>query len=107
MLEQLPCRLNDLILGVCPFHDDNNPSMSVSEEKQIYKCFSCGASGNVFNFIISGAFKLLCAAFPRFDIPKLENYKTENFYSGTEDFIDEPAENAKWKWRTGPSPEAG
>ena len=38
--------------GVCPFHDDNNPSMSVSEEKQIYKCFSCGASGNVFNFVM-------------------------------------------------------
>ena len=37
--------------GVCPFHDDNNPSMSVSEDKQIYKCFSCGASGNVFNFV--------------------------------------------------------
>ena len=38
--------------GVCPFHDDNNPSMSVSSEKQIYKCFSCGASGNVFNFVM-------------------------------------------------------
>ncbi len=38
--------------GICPFHDDNNPSMSVSEEKQIYKCFSCGASGNVFNFVM-------------------------------------------------------
>lgn len=38
--------------GVCPFHDDNNPSMSVSYDKQIYKCFSCGASGNVFNFIM-------------------------------------------------------
>ena len=38
--------------GVCPFHDDSNPSMSVSSEKQIYKCFSCGASGNVFNFIM-------------------------------------------------------
>ena len=25
--------------GICPFHDDNNPSMSVSEDKQIYKCF--------------------------------------------------------------------
>ncbi len=37
--------------GVCPFHDDTNPSMSVSEEKQIYKCFSCGASGNVFTFV--------------------------------------------------------
>lgn len=38
--------------GVCPFHDDNNPSMSVSREKQIYRCFSCGASGNVFNFVM-------------------------------------------------------
>ena len=38
--------------GVCPFHDDTNPSMSVSREKQIYRCFSCGASGNVFNFIM-------------------------------------------------------
>lgn len=38
--------------GVCPFHDDNNPSMSVSYDKQIYKCFSCGASGNVFNFVM-------------------------------------------------------
>lgn len=38
--------------GVCPFHDDNNPSMSVSKEKQIFTCFSCGASGNVFKFIM-------------------------------------------------------
>ena len=37
--------------GVCPFHDDHSPSMSVSKEKQIYTCFSCGASGNVFNFV--------------------------------------------------------
>ena len=38
-------------LGVCPFHDDHSPSMSVSSEKQIYKCFSCGATGNVFTFV--------------------------------------------------------
>ena len=37
--------------GVCPFHDDHSPSMCVSKEKQIYTCFSCGASGNVFKFI--------------------------------------------------------
>ena len=37
--------------GVCPFHQDHSPSMSVSKEKQIYKCFSCGASGNVFSFV--------------------------------------------------------
>ncbi len=38
--------------GVCPFHDDTNPSMSVSKEKQIYTCFSCGATGNVFKFVM-------------------------------------------------------
>ena len=38
--------------GVCPFHDDHSPSMSVSKDKQIYKCFSCGATGNVFNFVM-------------------------------------------------------
>ena len=38
--------------GVCPFHDDNNPSMSVSREKNIYKCFSCGATGSVFKFVM-------------------------------------------------------
>jgi len=38
-------------LCVCPFHDDHSPSMSVSQEKQMYKCFSCGAAGNVFHFV--------------------------------------------------------
>jgi len=38
--------------GVCPFHDDHSPSMSVSQEKQIYTCFSCGATGNVFKFVM-------------------------------------------------------
>lgn len=37
--------------GNCPFHDDHSPSMSVSKDKQIYTCFSCGATGNVFKFI--------------------------------------------------------
>lgn len=38
---------------VCPFHDDHSPSMSVSREKQIYSCFSCGATGNVFTFLMN------------------------------------------------------
>ena len=37
--------------AICPFHDDHDPSMSVSAEKQIYKCFVCGAGGNVFTFV--------------------------------------------------------
>ena len=38
-------------VALCPFHDDHNPSMSISEDKQIYKCFVCGAGGNVFTFV--------------------------------------------------------
>ena len=38
--------------GICPFHDDHNPSMSVSPEKGVYKCFVCGNAGNVFNFVM-------------------------------------------------------
>lgn len=38
-------------LALCPFHPDKNPSMNVSPEKQVYHCFSCGASGNVYKFV--------------------------------------------------------
>lgn len=38
-------------VGLCPFHDDRNPSMYVSPTKQIYKCFTCGAGGDVYNFV--------------------------------------------------------
>lgn len=36
---------------VCPFHDDNRPSMSISSEKQIFKCFSCNEGGNAITFV--------------------------------------------------------
>ncbi len=37
--------------GICPFHNDKNPSMSVDSERQTYTCWSCHNSGNVFNFV--------------------------------------------------------
>lgn len=39
-------------VGLCPFHNDKSPSLSVSQEKQIYKCFSCGEAGNVITFVM-------------------------------------------------------
>lgn len=38
-------------LAICPFHDDKHPSLNISREKQIYKCFSCGEGGNAITFI--------------------------------------------------------
>lgn len=38
-------------VGLCPFHNDTRPSLYVSPAKEIYKCFACGAGGNVFTFL--------------------------------------------------------
>ncbi len=38
-------------VAICPFHDDKHPSLHISREKQIYKCFSCGEGGNAITFI--------------------------------------------------------
>ena len=38
--------------GICPFHDDKHASLCVSSSKQIFTCFSCGQTGNVFKFVM-------------------------------------------------------
>ena len=37
--------------GVCPFHNDTKPSMSISDSKGVYKCFACGAAGDGIKFV--------------------------------------------------------
>ena len=39
-------------VGLCPFHDDKKPSLSVSASKQIFKCFACGAGGDAIKFLM-------------------------------------------------------
>lgn len=38
-------------VGLCPFHDDSNPSMHVSPEKRLFKCFVCGVGGSAITFV--------------------------------------------------------
>ena len=36
--------------GLCPFHDEKTPSFSINQQRQIYKCFGCGAGCGTINF---------------------------------------------------------
>lgn len=63
-------------VGVCPFHDDHSPSMTVNPTIGIYKCFACGAGGDVFKFVqehekidFNGAVEWV-ANFVGYDLPK-------------------------------------
>lgn len=72
---------------VCPFHSDHSPSMSISKDRQIYKCFSCGAGGNVFTFVknyenisfIEAVKKMAVKAGIFLDIKQTENKKITKF----------------------------
>ncbi|MBR6646875.1 MAG: DNA primase, partial [Clostridia bacterium] len=39
-------------VGLCPFHKEKTPSFHVSEDKQLFYCFGCGTSGNIFDFVM-------------------------------------------------------
>ena len=47
----LPCIDRAKFKALCPFHDDHNPSLELNPERQSFKCWSCGAGGDVFDFV--------------------------------------------------------
>ncbi len=50
--EYLPLhRSGSKFKALCPFHDDHNPSLELNPERQSFKCWSCGAGGDVFDFV--------------------------------------------------------
>ena len=82
--------LNDKYKALCPFHDDHNASLSVHPDKQIFKCFSCGESGNVITFVqkytgvsFNEALKILADRAGikiNIDTPKKVNSNLEKYY---------------------------
>ncbi len=51
--EYLPLvRSGNKFKALCPFHDDHNPSLELNSERQSYKCWSCTAGGDVFDFVM-------------------------------------------------------
>jgi len=72
-------------LGLCPFHNDSNPSMNVNPNMGIYKCFACGAGGDAIRFVMEhekmdfrSAIEFV-ANTVGFPLPKLSQIQDENY----------------------------
>lgn len=70
----------------CPFHEEKTPSFTVSENKQFYYCFGCGAHGNVIDFLMNydrmefrDAVEYL-ATQQGVDVPQVEGFKPDRSY---------------------------
>ncbi|MFU8860526.1 MAG: DNA primase [Cyclonatronaceae bacterium] len=83
-------RSGNSFTGLCPFHNEKTPSFHVNPQLRIYKCFGCGAGGDVFNFVmdIEGigfveAMKWLADRF-NVTIPEMESGESDAGYQLTE-----------------------
>ena len=70
-------------VGICPFHDDSKPSMTVSPAKQFYYCFSCGAGGNSIKFLME--FTRANFSDVVLSLAKKNNINIENFEGSQEE----------------------
>jgi DNA primase len=76
--------------GLCPFHNEKSPSFHVNPQLKIYKCFGCGAGGDVFNFVMDiegiGFVEAMKSLADRFNvtIPEMESDESEAGYQLTE-----------------------
>jgi len=86
-------------LGICPFHSDSHPSMNVNVNMGIYKCFACGAGGDVFKFVMEHEkmdFRSAIEFTARtvgFILPKLSQVPDENYEE--KDLVRKVSEFAK------------
>lgn len=97
--------------ALCPFHKEKTPSFMVSRERGIYKCFGCGASGNVFTFVMETqkvgfveALKTLASGVgmkvPAQHGSRGEERKFERLYEAME-FATQQAEDCLWNTKRG------
>ncbi len=79
-----------LLFGICPFHNENSPSFSVTPDKQIFYCFGCGVSGNVYSFIMQ---------IENFSFPDAIQFLADriNFKLPEKNFSEEMIKNSKIK----------
>ena len=79
---------------ICPFHDDNNPSMSTDLKTGLFNCFACGVKGDPFTF-----YALKNGLDPKHDFPKiLEGIASEFSIPIVIWFMSGP--EASWYWYT-------
>lgn len=72
--------------GICPFHQDKNPSMSVSPARGIFKCFSCGKAGNAVSFVMDHEHKTY---------PEALRYLADKYHIEIEEREESPEEIAQ------------
>ena len=82
-------------IAICPFHDDKNPSLNISTEKQIYKCFSCGEGGNAISFVRNYEHVSFDEAVRK--VAELSNYEDPRLVSQREKVFVDPEKEPLYK----------